>query len=84
MSSSARRGYSASLTKETRLQTDDDATADRGDNSDSVSPYEVDDAGVGRGADEGLGRGADTTTPGGRRGIDGGDWRLEANDLPDG
>ncbi|KFZ23504.1 hypothetical protein V502_02016, partial [Pseudogymnoascus sp. VKM F-4520 (FW-2644)] len=65
----------ALLEKETRLRTDDDAGADSGDDSESVSSSEEDE--------EGLGRGADTTTHGGRRGIDGGDWRLDPDDSPD-
>ena len=63
------------MEKETLLRTDDDAGPDSGDDSESVSSSEEDD--------EGLGRGADTTTHGGRRGIDGGDWRLGPDDSPD-
>ncbi|KFX85917.1 hypothetical protein V490_09324 [Pseudogymnoascus sp. VKM F-3557] len=66
----------ASLEKETRLRTDDDAAADSRGDSDSGSSSEGDD--------EGLGRGADTTTRG-RRGMDREDWRLSDNspDSPD-
>jgi hypothetical protein len=63
------------LEKETRFRTDDDAGADSGDDSKSVSSSEGDE--------EGLGRGADTMTHGGRRGIDGEDWRLDPDDSPD-
>ncbi|KFZ19813.1 hypothetical protein V502_03459, partial [Pseudogymnoascus sp. VKM F-4520 (FW-2644)] len=73
----------ASLEKETRLRTDDDAAADSGDDSDSGASCEGDDEGLGRGADEGLARRADATTHGGHRGLDRGDWRLDSDDSPD-
>ncbi|KFY20586.1 hypothetical protein V491_03602 [Pseudogymnoascus sp. VKM F-3775] len=58
----------ALLEKENRLRTDDDAGADSGDGSESVSSSEEDEEGL------------DTMTHGGRRGIDGGDWRLDPDD----
>jgi hypothetical protein len=54
---------------------DDDAGAESGDGSESVSSSEEDEAR--------LGRGADTTAHGGRRGFDGGDWLLDPDDSPD-